>query len=71
MTICIWDSVVGLPREIADVMDRSILRIHGPFDIAGDGSVAVCRTCRKHPPYPCEHAVKALDRIDRRRFPRD
>jgi hypothetical protein len=54
----------------ADEMGRRVARRltmwarsqHGPWDVHGDGSEAVCRQCMK--PWPCDEFIKLDRRIE-------
>jgi hypothetical protein len=54
-----------VPSRLLDVIDGWVARLHGPHDLHGDGSVAICWLCDVE--WPCESAGEAIERMAERR----
>jgi hypothetical protein len=59
-----WHLVVHELEHLPGRIDRWLLTVHRPIDVAGDGSVAHCRICRVR--WPCSEFVEINDRITER-----
>lgn len=57
----------SMPDATADALDGWVMRQHSSVDVGDEHPVIVCRSCRKHPAWPCEPHVAALSRIEARR----
>jgi short subunit dehydrogenase-like uncharacterized protein len=60
----LWQLLTTLPALLLDAIDRYVQRQHGPYDLYGDGLVAVCRLCGVD--WPCDEFVDAQARMDKR-----
>jgi hypothetical protein len=50
--------------DVLDAVDRYVQRVHGPYDVLGDQSVAICWHCEVE--WPCQEFLAAQDRMDTR-----
>ena len=53
--------VRALPLELLDRLERWARALHGPYDVLGDGSVAICRYCDVE--WPCSAFTELDDSI--------